>query len=91
MRTPLRNDDFGSTGSVEDLRRWLHAAGLTGVSIDRDDACSVQHTAADRARRQCQSAPNLGGDCGRPLRPALGRCLAGLGDRRGIDSVGCEN
>jgi ubiquinone/menaquinone biosynthesis C-methylase UbiE len=41
QRFLLRNDDFGGTGSAEDLRRWLHAAGLTGVSIDRDDGLPV--------------------------------------------------
>ncbi len=41
QRLLLRNEDFGSTGSAEDLRQWLHAAGLTDVSIDRDDGLPV--------------------------------------------------
>ena len=41
QRRLLSNDDFGSTGSAEDLRGWLHAAGLTEVSIDRDDGLPV--------------------------------------------------
>jgi ubiquinone/menaquinone biosynthesis C-methylase UbiE len=41
QRLLLRNDDFGSTGSAEDLREWLHAAGLTDVLIDREDGLSV--------------------------------------------------
>lgn len=41
QRLLLRNDDFGSTGSAEDLRRWLYAAGLTDISIDRDDGLPV--------------------------------------------------
>jgi SAM-dependent methyltransferase len=41
QRFLLRNDDFGSVGSAEDLRQWLHDAGLTDVSIDRDDGLAV--------------------------------------------------
>jgi hypothetical protein len=37
----LRNDDFGSTGDASDLRQWLYGAGLSDVSIDRDDGLSV--------------------------------------------------
>jgi SAM-dependent methyltransferase len=37
----LRNEDFGSAGSAEDLQGWLHAAGLTEVSIDREDGLAV--------------------------------------------------
>jgi hypothetical protein len=41
QRLLLRNDDFGSTGSAQDLRRLLHDAGLTGISVDRDDGLAV--------------------------------------------------
>jgi ubiquinone/menaquinone biosynthesis C-methylase UbiE len=41
QRLLLRNDDFGSTGSAKDLHGWLHAVGLTDVSIDRDDGLVV--------------------------------------------------
>jgi SAM-dependent methyltransferase len=41
QRFLLRNDDFGSAGSAEDLRLWLHNAGLTDVSIDRNDGLAV--------------------------------------------------
>ena len=41
QRLLLRNDDFGSTGSAEDMQGWLHSAGLTDVSIDRDDGLAV--------------------------------------------------
>jgi ubiquinone/menaquinone biosynthesis C-methylase UbiE len=41
QRRLLRNEDFGSTGNAEDLRQWLHAAGLTDVSVDRDDGLPV--------------------------------------------------
>jgi SAM-dependent methyltransferase len=41
QRLLLRNDGFGSTGSAADLRRWLPAAGLTDVSIDREDGLAV--------------------------------------------------
>jgi ubiquinone/menaquinone biosynthesis C-methylase UbiE len=37
----LRNDDFGGTCSAQDLRRWLHDAGLTDVTVDRDDGLAV--------------------------------------------------
>jgi SAM-dependent methyltransferase len=41
QRLLLRNEDFGSTGSAADLREWLHGAGLTDVSIDRNDGLTV--------------------------------------------------
>jgi SAM-dependent methyltransferase len=41
QRLLLRNEDFGSTGSAEDLRRWLHGAGLSDVSVDRSDGLTV--------------------------------------------------
>jgi SAM-dependent methyltransferase len=41
QRLLLRNDGFGNAGSAEDLRLWLHTAGLTDVSIDRDDGLAV--------------------------------------------------
>lgn len=41
QRLLLRNDDFGSTGSARDLQGWLHDAGLTDVSVDRDDGLAV--------------------------------------------------
>jgi len=41
QRLLLRNEDFGSTGSTDDLRRWLHGAGLSDISIDRDDELTV--------------------------------------------------
>ena len=41
QRLLLGNDDFGSTGSAQDLRDWLHGAGLTDVSIDREDGLAV--------------------------------------------------
>jgi SAM-dependent methyltransferase len=41
QRFLLRNDDFGSVGSAENLRLWLHNAGLTDVSIDRNDGLAV--------------------------------------------------
>jgi ubiquinone/menaquinone biosynthesis C-methylase UbiE len=41
QRLLLRNEDFGSTGSAEDLRDWLHGAGFGEVSIDRSDGLVV--------------------------------------------------
>jgi SAM-dependent methyltransferase len=41
QRLLLRNDDFGSTGSAEDLQAWLLACGLADVSIDREDGLAV--------------------------------------------------
>lgn len=41
QRLLLRSDDFGSAGSIEDLRLWLRTAGLTDVSIDRSDGLTV--------------------------------------------------
>jgi SAM-dependent methyltransferase len=41
QRLLLRNEDFGSTGSAEDLREWLHGAGFSEVSLDRSDGLAV--------------------------------------------------
>jgi ubiquinone/menaquinone biosynthesis C-methylase UbiE len=41
QRLLLRNKDFGSTGSAEDLRAWLHGAGFDDVSVDRQDGLAV--------------------------------------------------
>jgi SAM-dependent methyltransferase len=41
QRLLLRNDDFGSTGSAEDLRGWLAAAGFAEVALDREDGLVV--------------------------------------------------
>ncbi len=41
QRRLLRGDDFGRTGTAEDLRRWLRECGLTDVSVDRDDGLAV--------------------------------------------------
>ncbi|HTA14509.1 MAG TPA: class I SAM-dependent methyltransferase [Solirubrobacteraceae bacterium] len=41
QRRLLRVDDFGHTGTAEDLRRWLGAGGLTEVSVDREDGLAV--------------------------------------------------
>jgi SAM-dependent methyltransferase len=41
QRLLLRNEDFGSTGSADDLREWLHGAGFSEVSIDRPDGLTV--------------------------------------------------
>ncbi len=41
QRLLLRKDDFGCTGNATDLRQWLYGAGLSDVSIDRDDGLSV--------------------------------------------------
>jgi hypothetical protein len=38
QRLLLGNDDFGS---ARDLRDWLHGAGLTDVSVDREDGLVV--------------------------------------------------
>ena len=40
-RLLLRNEDFGVTGSAEDLRRWLRESGLTEVTLDRADGLVV--------------------------------------------------
>ena len=37
----LRNEDFGSTGSADDLYNWLRTAGFTDISLDRDDGLAV--------------------------------------------------
>jgi ubiquinone/menaquinone biosynthesis C-methylase UbiE len=36
QRLLLRNEDFGHTGSADDLRDWLSIAGFTDVSLDRE-------------------------------------------------------
>jgi SAM-dependent methyltransferase len=41
QRLLLGNEDFGRTGSADDLRRWLHECGLTDVDIDREDGLAV--------------------------------------------------
>jgi ubiquinone/menaquinone biosynthesis C-methylase UbiE len=41
QRMLLRNEDFGSTGSADDLREWLHGAGLSEVLVDRSDGLVV--------------------------------------------------
>jgi SAM-dependent methyltransferase len=41
QRLLLRGDDFGRTGTVDDLRQWLAGCGLTDVSIDREDGLAV--------------------------------------------------
>jgi SAM-dependent methyltransferase len=41
QRMLLRADDFGRTGTAEDLRGWLLECGLTDVSVDRDDGLAV--------------------------------------------------
>lgn len=41
QRVLLRGDDFGHTGTSEDLRRWLSECGLEDVSVDRDDGLAV--------------------------------------------------
>jgi SAM-dependent methyltransferase len=41
QRRLLRGDDFGRTGTAEDLTRWLGECGLTDVSVDRDDGLAV--------------------------------------------------
>jgi SAM-dependent methyltransferase len=41
QRFLLRNEDFGHTGSADDLRDWLHGAGFGEVSIDRSDGLVV--------------------------------------------------
>lgn len=41
QRLLLRNEDFGSVGSAEDLRQWLHGAGCSQVSVDREDGLAV--------------------------------------------------
>jgi SAM-dependent methyltransferase len=41
QRWLLRHDDFGCTGTADDLRRWLRECGLTDVSVDQDDGLAV--------------------------------------------------
>jgi ubiquinone/menaquinone biosynthesis C-methylase UbiE len=41
QRLLLRNEDFGHTGSADDLREWLYGAGFGEVSIDRPDGLAV--------------------------------------------------
>ena len=41
QRLLLRNEDFGSTGSADDLRGWLHGAGFGDVSVDRPHGLAV--------------------------------------------------
>jgi SAM-dependent methyltransferase len=41
QRLLLRIDDFGRTGTADDLRRWLRECGLTEVSVDREDGLVV--------------------------------------------------
>ncbi len=41
QRRLLANDDFGRTGTSDDLRGWLRECGLTDVSVDRDDGLAV--------------------------------------------------
>jgi len=41
QRLLLRNEDFGSAGSADDLREWLHGAGFSEGSADRSDGLVV--------------------------------------------------
>ncbi|HTB51034.1 MAG TPA: class I SAM-dependent methyltransferase, partial [Solirubrobacteraceae bacterium] len=41
QRRLLRADDFGRTGTADDLRQWLAGCGLTDVSVDREDGLVV--------------------------------------------------
>jgi SAM-dependent methyltransferase len=41
QRLLLRNEDFGSTGSADDLREWLRGAGFGDISVDREDGLVV--------------------------------------------------
>jgi SAM-dependent methyltransferase len=41
QRLLLRNEDFGHTGSADDLRDWLSIAGFTDISLDREDGLVV--------------------------------------------------
>jgi ubiquinone/menaquinone biosynthesis C-methylase UbiE len=41
QRLLLRNEDFGHTGSADDLREWLQGAGFGEISIDRSDGLVV--------------------------------------------------
>ena len=41
QRLLLARDDFGSTGTADDLRRQLRDAGLVGEAVDRADGLAV--------------------------------------------------
>ncbi len=41
QRLLLRADDFGHTGTAEDLSGWLTECGLTEISVDRKDGLVV--------------------------------------------------
>lgn len=41
QRRLLRGNDFGFTGTADDLRRWLRECGLADVSVDREDGLVV--------------------------------------------------
>lgn len=41
QRRLLGGDDFGHTGTADDLRQWLRGCGLTEVSVDREDGLAV--------------------------------------------------
>jgi SAM-dependent methyltransferase len=41
QRLLLRNEEFGVTGSADDLRRWLAEAGFEAVEVDREDGLVV--------------------------------------------------
>jgi SAM-dependent methyltransferase len=41
QRRLLGNDDFGHTGTANDLKRWLRECGLIEVSVDREDGLAV--------------------------------------------------
>jgi SAM-dependent methyltransferase len=41
QRLLLRNQDFGNTGSADDLHDWLRIVGFTDISVDREDGLVV--------------------------------------------------
>ena|ERR1700722_9012613 len=41
QRLLLRADDFGHTGTADDLRQWLRECGLTDIEVDREDGLVV--------------------------------------------------
>lgn len=41
QRLLLRADDFGHTGTADDLRQWLRGCGLTDIEVDREDGLVV--------------------------------------------------
>ena len=41
QRTLLRMDDFGVTGSADELREWMLGCGFAEVRIDREDGLAV--------------------------------------------------